>query len=684
MPHYLVKIEAAILLLLLIASLGAVFFKRLKLPFTVGLVMAGFGLGLLEPWMMPFQHLVVSHDLIIFLFVPPLVFASASNLNSHLLFRNIGSILILAGPGLVVCMLLVGVLLACLTPLQFPSALLFGALISATDPVAVVALFKELGVPARLEMLVDGESMLNDATAIVAFTAILGIIISGEFQTITLGQALVNVVLALLGGVLVGVLVGASMRFALVAEASPLILFTISLVIAYFSFIIAESFSFSGVVAVLAAGLVVGRQKVDFLKTQKKNRLDEFWEFAAFLANSLIFLLVGLTTARFFIDPQAHRPDYFWTTIIWAIVAAIVARGVMIFSFAPSMNPFLKEGPLNFRYQVIAFWGGLRGAVALALALSLGPDFPQQELFVAMTLSVALFTILVGGLTIGPLIRRFQLDRPEPVFHLEQAQARFLAKQRSLQRLRELQVWQPIFPAAFTGSENLHVAELHQACQDLLKTWRELGPPRNLTRSVVWQQALHIEKSGYLTAHDQNMLSVKIFHRLELMLILKSDAVSAGRIPPPTLNYEALEWPLEKKLDRIIQSLWSWVMRDRKLVDRSMLEHYQLDLAVALVGRRVAEYIHQLGQQLKDEVDLNIFEACASWYASRSAKIFQRLSTQEEQHPDLFLAMQQNVLKQAIQVSVREKLDKLSLDGIIFPSIGEGLEYEYETEGKAK
>ncbi|MEJ2671793.1 MAG: cation:proton antiporter [Deltaproteobacteria bacterium] len=204
MDHYLVKIEAAILLLLLIASLGAVFFKRLKLPFTVGLVMVGLGLGLLEPWIMPFQQLVVSHDLIIFLFVPPLVFASASNLNSRLFFRNLTPILILAGPGLVVSMLLVGVWLAWLTPLSIGPALLFGALISATDPVAVVALFEKLGVPARLKMLVDGESMLNDATAIVAFTVVMGIIMSGNFQAATLGQALVNVILVLLGGALVG------------------------------------------------------------------------------------------------------------------------------------------------------------------------------------------------------------------------------------------------------------------------------------------------------------------------------------------------------------------------------------------------------------------------------------------------------------------------------------------------
>jgi CPA1 family monovalent cation:H+ antiporter len=282
MDHYFVKIEAAILLLLLIASLGAVFFKRLKVPFTVGLVLVGLGLGLLEPWTMPFQHLVISHDLIIFLFVPPLVFASASNLNSRLFFQNLTPTLILAGPGLLVSMLIVGVGLAWLTPLTFASALLFGALISATDPVAVVALFEKLGVPARLKMLVDGESMLNDATAIVAFNVILAVIMSGQFQTATLGHALVTVVLVLVGGALVGVLLGIPMRFIMVtAKTNPLIQFTLTLVVAYFAFLIADSLRASGVVAVLSAGLVIGRYKADVLKTDVKARLDDSWELTA-------------------------------------------------------------------------------------------------------------------------------------------------------------------------------------------------------------------------------------------------------------------------------------------------------------------------------------------------------------------------------------------------------------------
>jgi CPA1 family monovalent cation:H+ antiporter len=681
MDHALVKIEAAILLLLLIASLGAVFFKRLKLPFTVGLIMVGLGLGLLEPWLMPFQSLVVSHDLIIFLFVPPLVFASASNLNSRLFFRNLMPILILAGPGLVVSLLIVGVSLAWLTPLTLASAFLFGALISATDPVAVVALFEKLGVPARLKMLVDGESMLNDATAIVAFTVVMGIIMSGSFQAATLSAALVNVILVLLGGALVGVLLGTLMRFVIAAaETNPLIQFVITLVIAYFSFLIADSLQASGVVAVLAAGLVIGRYKADLLKTEVKVRLDDLWELVAALANSLIFLLVGLTAARFFTGPQTSYPAYLWTSIIWAIVAAIAARGVMIFTFSPCMNPFLKEGPIDLKYQIISFWGGLRGAVALALALSLGTDFPQQELIVAMTLGVALFTIIIGGLTSGPLIHRFKLDQPEPVARLEEAQARFLAQQRATQRLGELQIWHPFFPEAFASSEQFFAAQLQQASKNLFKTWRELGSHSDLTIQAVWQQALQLEKWGYQEAHDQNMLSKKTFDRLDLMLDLKDDAIRAGQIPPPALRSDALERPLERKLGNLLEWLWFRNRSGPRAVDRLLQQHYEFDLAVAFIGKRVAEHIRQLSQQLAGQITPAIFEPCAAWYVSLSQEMFQRLKAQEVEHPQLFLSIQQHIVRQAVQVSARERLDKLLSDGIVSGAIVEKLAEGFEFE----
>ena len=353
--------EITILILLVIACIGSVYFKRFHLPYTVGLVIAGLLLGFAYNYGLPLQHLVLSPDLIFFLFVPPLVFASASNINHRLFFHNITPAFTLAGPGLVVSAAIIGGLLTLLTPLNLGQAFLFGALISATDPVAVVALFEDLGVPQRLNILVDGESMLNDATAIVAFDVVLSVIESGAFQSSTVPQALIRVVIVLLGGIIVGLLTGTLMGMAIrVAKNNPLIQASVSLLIAYIAFIIAQNYlDVSGVIAVMTAGLMVGRYKSYNLTPDIRNYLDEFWGYIAFLANSLIFLLVGLTSSDFILKLPLTQPNFWWV-MICTIVVTYLARGLMIFSFIALINPFLKDGPINWQYQLVIFWGGFK------------------------------------------------------------------------------------------------------------------------------------------------------------------------------------------------------------------------------------------------------------------------------------------------------------------------------------
>ena len=184
MPHdLLLTTEIDILVLLLVACLAAIAFKRIKFPYTVGLVIVGLILSGLASQIEALEIVntfELSEELILFIFVPPLIFESALNMDSRLLLRNLTPVLMLAAPGLLISTAIVGFVLAWLTPLSFGQALLFGSLISATDPVAVIALFKELGVPKQLAILVEGESLFNDATAIVAFNIIFATIAAGQ------------------------------------------------------------------------------------------------------------------------------------------------------------------------------------------------------------------------------------------------------------------------------------------------------------------------------------------------------------------------------------------------------------------------------------------------------------------------------------------------------------------------
>ena len=680
MNESFVSNEVGVLILLAFACIGAIGLKRTKVPFSVGLVLIGALLGLLEPWMLSLQHLAASHDLILFVLVPPLIYASARHLDSRLFFRNLAPILTLAGPGLIVSTVIVGVMLSWLTPLSLTHALLFGALISASDPVAVLTLFEQLGVPSRLKMLVDGESLLNDATAIVAFNVVLGIIATGAWSAGVMGHALVSMISVLLGGALVGVVLGFLMKFVFRVSGENLVVqFTAAMIIAYFSFIIAEEFlHVSGVIAVLACGLVAGRYGADLLKTEVRSRLDDFWEYAAFVANSMIFLLVGLTTTRLISQPGEHLPGYVWSAIAWAIVAALVARGAMVFTLTPLINPFLKRGPISWPSQVISFWGGLRGAVALALALSLAGRFPDSDLLIAMTIGVAVFTIVVSGLTVGPLIHRLRLDQPEPLARLEEAQARVLARQEAMRRFAELEAKPFVSASALEELSELYAAQVREAERRLSTTWTELTAGEDVRRRAVWLQALQIENQKYREVYDEEILSVANSDRLKLMLNLKRDAILTSRFPLPYPTSETLESTLRERLIKKVAGVFprsQWLQRQE---DLSIQKHYEFDLAVARIAEGVSGQMVQLGRQLATETDRAAFEACSVWYATASRLAFDRMSVWKEQHPAQVLNILLRLAQRAVKASARNKLDKLVTGGVIGQNVAQKIRLEFD------
>ena len=213
---------------------------------------------------------------------------------------------------------------------------------------------------------------------------------------------------------------------------------------------------------------------------------------------------------------------------------------------------------------------------------------------------------------------------------------------------------------------------------DILIIARLPGTSNALTRRVVWRQALHMEKWGYQEAHDRNLISPRTFDRLSLMLNLKRDAIAAGQIPPPVLESEDLEGRLERRLIRMGRWLRAWGPRGRRQADRALQDHFKFDLAVAFIGKRVTEELRQLSQQLAGQLDPALFEACAAWYTSTSQGMFQRLKAQEDEHPELFQAIQRHVLNQATQASARQRLEKLLTDGIISRAIVEKVELMFD------
>ena len=242
--------ETVIIELMLVFSLVAMAVRRLRVPYTVALVIVGLLMTIGQPF-----HVSLTPDLILGLLVPPLVFEAAFQLNLRDLQRSLPMILILAVPGVILTMLIVGGIVTLVTGLPLMTALLFGALISATDPVSVVSLFRRLGVPRRLSVLVEGESLLNDGTAIVLFDLVLGIVLGGHANLLQSGLDFLRIAV---GGVLVGLILGWIVSRLIARVDDYLIEITFTTILAFGSYLVAERLQVSGVLAVVAAGLING------------------------------------------------------------------------------------------------------------------------------------------------------------------------------------------------------------------------------------------------------------------------------------------------------------------------------------------------------------------------------------------------------------------------------------------
>ena len=399
--------------------------NRLKLPFTVLLVVVGIAVAALgRAGVELFEPIVerpISPGVILFVFLPTLIFESAFNLDARLLRRNLLPVLTLAAPGLLLSTAVIGVIVAAATFIELPAALLLGAILSATDPVAVVALFRQLGAPARLTVLVEGESLFNDATAIVLAGILIPVVAVG---TMTGGEALAGVpefFRVLVGGLLVGWVLALVTGWALGrVESNPYIEITLTTILAYFGFLVAEhGFHVSGVMAVVAAGVTIGGWGRSKISPSVEKYLDNFWEYMAFVANALIFLLVGL---RIDLGVLAEH----WYLLLVTIAAMTVARAVVVFGLVPVVGRLPGSEPIDGRYQTVMFWGGLRGAIALAIVLGLEQsDFSERA--VAVVTGVVLFTLLAQGLSIEKLVRRLGLDVPPLADRVARAEGRIAA-----------------------------------------------------------------------------------------------------------------------------------------------------------------------------------------------------------------------------------------------------------------
>jgi CPA1 family monovalent cation:H+ antiporter len=377
-------------IMLLTAALVAMLMRRLRLPYTVGLVIAGAALAFSSLGI----GLRLTKEQIFFGFLPPLVFEASLAIRWDELRRDLAVTAVLATAGVIIAAALTAAGMHYFIGWAWSAALLFGVLIAATDPVAVIAAFKEAGIHGRLRLLVEGESLFNDGTAAVLFSATLAAILGGTTEPPGVAGSFL---IAVLGGICCGALVGL-MALALAGRSDdPLVITTLTTVAAYGGFLLAEQFHTSGVLATMTAGLVMGNvgRRLHF-SDKVREAVVAFWEYIDFLANSLIFLLMGARLAR----QDFARLE---VPCLAAIVLVLLGRAASVYGccglFARSR---LR---VTWPHQHVLVWGGLRGALAMALTLGLPPELPGRQAITAVVFAVVGFSVIVQGLTMKPLLR---------------------------------------------------------------------------------------------------------------------------------------------------------------------------------------------------------------------------------------------------------------------------------------
>ena len=452
----IVRAEELIIGLLLIASMVAIATRRFRLPYTVGLVL----IGLSMPWLVRIFNLTrilgtfdpaQSSEIILYLLVPPLVFEAAFHIRMDDLRRDFWLILLLAVPGVIVTMLVVGGIVHFGTGMLIKTAMVFGALIAATDPVAVVALFRRLGVPRRLQVLLEGESLFNDGTAIVMFNLVVDIALVGKFD---MTATITSFLTVAGGGTLIGIILGVLASQIIRRIDDPLVETTLTTVLAFGSYVLAEVFNVSGVLAVVAAGIVNGNVGPRGMSPTTRVVVFNFWEYAAFVANSFVFLLIGLA-----IDLEILGQNFLY--ILVAIFAVLLARGISIYGF----SLFGRDIPGKWKH--ILYWGGLRGAIALALALTLtekGLDLGDAKHLQAMAYGVVLFTLLFQGFSMDWFVKRLKVvQRSHFQEEYERRHARFVAGRAAYDYLRRMNqqglisehTWQRLAPVMERQNDTL-------------------------------------------------------------------------------------------------------------------------------------------------------------------------------------------------------------------------------------
>lgn len=645
---HIADLVGGIVALLLLAVAILAFTKKTRLPYTVVLVLVGIGLTGLADQAGYGKSLIpaleISPELILYVFLPTLIFETTINLDPRSLRHNIGPILTLAVPGLLLSTGLIGLIVWLSTPLPLGGALLLGAILSATDPVAVVGMFRQLGAPQRLTTLVEGESLFNDATSIVLSRILIGVIAAGTLSANALLSGILDFVILFFGGLLVGAALGFIVTFILgLLDSDPLMEVPLTTALAYLSFLLAEEqFGVSGVMATVGAGLVIASRGRTKISPSVRVYMNNFWEQMAFIANALIFLMLGMK-----VDLQTlwHSLDL----LPWVIIAMLIARAAMIYGLMPLVGRLPGTRRVGLRYQTVMYWGGLRGAIAVAIVLSL-PELPYAETFVALVMGAVLFTLLVQGLTMEPLVRRLGLDRPRLIDRIVMLERDLDAAKQALQRIPGLRAG-GLFSSAIAHRLTRQCEQAMELAQQRMAMLRGRELDQSEETALLYLRALSEEMQFYNRLYAEGHLSEGAFRELTLVLTLQIDATRFhGSFDH--IHSHRVRRLLERGAFRLLDRFPLLARLAERLRMARLIRNYEEVWGHYQGSHQVLQYLKQI--EGLEAIPTAVMETVRRQYQQWHDMAREQLDQLSEQFPEFVNSMQERLGKRIILLAEAE------------------------------
>ncbi len=522
---------------------------KTRLPYTVLLVIAG---SLLVPLsQIDFFSFITSFDLtpelLFFVFLPILIFESAYNIKVSDMFANIRAISLLAIVGMLISTFFIGIggyYLFRVLGIDVPVIvmLLFGAIISATDPVAVLSLFKDFGAPKRLTLIFEGESLFNDGTAFAVFLVFLEILIHGYSGTDSILIGVINFFIMLFGGIIFGLLMG--FMFAKMIEwvkGHEHLEITLTLLVAHFTFILTEVISeqiviaghqlhFSSIIATMVASMVIGNFGRFKMSPGVEEYMEKFWNYFAFVANSLVFILMGLL----FVE-QSIELHVAIMPIVLAIFLVMLGRALAIYPVLGFLNLIRKEDPIPLSWMHLLSWGSLRGSLAVIMVLLI-PDeidlpgwyfpFSVKEFVTAITIGCIYFTLLIKATGLGKVMHRLGIDDLTDYEEVSYYKSKALIFDEVLNSLKKMLSEQKINEELYQELKTYYLQQ-HDNVMEEYKS--KIGDDRALTETLLRVFVLGMEKAELKEIFRRGEINEKVYKKILNLLDIQMERVTKGQ-----------------------------------------------------------------------------------------------------------------------------------------------------------